>query len=337
MQTQVVGERVYDWSHAVGRRDLGLVVGVAVSLVDTVYVVGRPKEVFPEGVPEVNRLTIGTTPGDEEFVARFGKYGDGDGQYIWPAGIALDSRENVYITDEWLHRVVVFDGYGEYLRSWGAAGVGDGEFNRPAGIAIDSDDNVFIVDSLNHRVQKLTRDGEFLAQWGTYGDGDGELDTPWGITVDLQGNVYVADHKNHRVQEFAADGSYLASFGVYGSGRGELNRPADVAVDPEGDVYVCDWANNRVQIFAPDGTFVTSLIGDAQTLSKWQQETVDANADVIKARRRVYTLEPEWRFAMPTGLAFDAGKSRLLVADTQRSRVQIYNKLKDYVEPQFNL
>ena len=40
---------------------------------------------------------------------------------------------------------------------------------------------------------------------------------------------------------------------------------------------------------------------------------------------------------MPTGLAFDAGKSRLLVADTQRSRVQIYNKLKGYIDPQFNL
>ena len=149
--------------------------------------------------------------------------------------------------------------------------------------------------------------------------------------------MYVADHRNHRVQKFTSGGEYLASFGSYGTGNGQLNLPSDVAVDPDGDVYVCDWANSRVQIFAPDGTFVASLIGDVQTLSKWQQQTMDANADVIKARRRVYTLEPEWRFALPTGLAFDASKSRLLVADTQRSRIQIYNKLQDYVEPQFNL
>ena len=58
---------------------------------------------------------------------------------------------------------------------------------------------------------------------------------------------------------------------------------------------------------------------------------------MIKARRRVYTLEPEWRFAMPTAVAFDAEKSRLMVADTQRGRIQIYNKIKDYLEPQFNL
>ena len=177
MLTHVVGERVYDFSHVVGERDLGLVVGVAIGSMDTVYVLGRPKEVI-EGVPKVSRLTIGMTPGDEELVARFGQYGDGDGQYIWLVGIALGSEENVYVTDEWLHRVVVFDGTGEYLASWGAAGEGDAEFNRPAGIAVDANDNLVVVDSLNHRVQKLTRDGGFLANWGGYGHGDGELDSP---------------------------------------------------------------------------------------------------------------------------------------------------------------
>ena len=65
--------------------------------------------------------------------------------------------------------------------------------------------------------------------------------------------------------------------------------------------------------------------------------TVAANPDIQKARRRVDTLEPEWRFAMPTGVTFDANNSRLIVADTQRYRLQIYYKLNDYTEPQFNL
>ena len=123
MLTHVVGERVYDFSHVVGERDLGLVVGVAIGSMDTVYVLGRPKEVI-EGVPKVSRLTIGMTPGDEELVARFGQYGDGDGQYIWLVGIALGSEENVYVTDEWLHRVVVLDGTGEYPGFLGRRGRG---------------------------------------------------------------------------------------------------------------------------------------------------------------------------------------------------------------------
>ena len=126
-------------------------------------------------------------------------------------------------------------------------------------------------------------------------------------------------------------------FGSYGSGRGELNRPSGVAVDPDGDVYACDWANSRVQIFAPDGEFLASLVGNAQTPSKWFQETIDANDDVMKARRLVDTLEPEWRLALPCDLVFDAARSRVIIADTQRRRVQIYNKLRNYIEPQVNL
>ena len=344
MLTQVAGSRVYDYSHAVGRRDMGNPIGIAVGPDDLVYVVNRQQEQI-SGVPwnktgvhaKIEMYTIGTEAGDEEDVGSFGGYGDGEGRLIWPAGVALDSHENVYVTDEWMNRVAVFDKGGDFQVFWGSAGSGAGEFNRLSGIAIDGDDNVHVVDSLNHRVQKLSSDGKYISSWGSLGAGPGEFNSPWGIALDVEGNVYVADHKNHRVQKFTSDGDYIAEFGSYGVGDGELNRPSDVAVAPDGDVYVCDWANNRVQVFGPDGEFAIGLIGDAQQLAKWQQQQVDSNADVIKARRRVYTLEPEWRLALPVAVEFDAGKSRVLIADTQRSRLQIYNKLNDYIEPQFNL
>ena len=344
MLTQTVMGRVYDYSHAVGGRHIPQPVGLALGKGDMVYVLSRPSDAI-SGVEwnktgvgcKVTKITIGSVRGDEEFVTEFSKYGDEDGQIIWPAGIALDSEENVYVTDEWLNRVSVFDSEGDLLKIWGRPGEGDGQFNRPSGIAIDPDGNVIVVDSLNHRVQKFTNDGAFLTKWGGLGSGEGQFNSPWGVDVDDQGNIYVADHKNHRAQKFTSDGQFVVQFGSHGTGRGQLNRPSDVTVDPDGDVYVCDWANDRVQAFGPDGSFITSFIGDAQELAKWHKMTVDANIDVIKARRRVSTLEPEWRFAMPTALEFDAEKGRLLVADTQRGRIQIYEKLNDYLEPQFNL
>ena len=160
--------------------------------------------------------------------------------------------------------------------------------------------------------------------------------------MDGQGYVYVADHKNHRVQKFTSEGNFVAQFGRPGTKKGELTWPTDVAVDPEGDVYICDWSKNawqwgRVQIFDPQGNFLTSLVGDSQQLSTWAQMTVDANADYIKRRREVRSTEPEWTFAQPTAVEFDEANSRLLVMDTQRSRVQIYNKQSGYVVPQLNL
>ena len=311
---------------------------------DTVYVLCRGYEVIPNvawnrasvGV-RVVKVTIGDVPGDEELVGEFLKYGTGDEQLIWPAGIALDSQENIYTTDEWLNRVSVLDRNGNFLKLWGSSGDGDGEFNGPSGIAIDQHGNLHIVDSRNHRVQKFTSDGKFLGKWGSFGTADGQFNAPWGIGLDLHGHVYVADHKNHRVQKFTPEGEFVGSFGSYGDGRGELNRPTDVDVDPDGDVYVCDWANNRVQVYGENGKFMTTFIGDAQELSKWAALQVDANPDTAARRREVGNLEAEWRFSLPTGVTFDADKSRLLVADSQRHRLQIYNKVKDYVEPQRNL
>ena len=287
----------------------------------------------------VTKITMGTEPSDEEFMAEFAEYGDGEGELIWPRDMTIDSQDNLYITDEWMNLVSIFDNEGNFVSRWGTSGDGDGQFNGPAGIAMDKDENLYIVDSRNHRVQKFTKDGKFLTKFGSQGSGDGELELPWGLTLDNAGNVYVyvADYGNHRAQKFSPDGKFLARFGSYGKGRGELNRPSDVTVDPDGDVYVCDWANNRVQAFGPDGRFLTSFIGDAQELSKWAQMMIDANPDVTKARRRVYSTEPEWRFELPTGVTFDANKNRLIVVESERGRFQVYEKLSGYIDPQFNL
>ncbi len=345
MVTQLVAGRVFDFNRVVGRTavsGMGFTQPVAVATAgeDLVYVLSRGWEQI-SNVPwnrtqngiRVGMLTIGNEPGDEEFLGDFSKGGDAAGQLIWPAGMDLDSQGNVYVTDEWLNRVSVFDSQGNFQNAWGTEGAGDGEFSGPSGLAIDPEDPLYLVDSRNHRVQKFDKGGKFLSGWGSLGDGDAQLNAPWGITLDREGFVYVADHKNHRVQKFTASGDLVASFGSYGSGRGQLNRPSAVAVDPDGDVYVCDWANNRVQIFDPEGQFLTSLVGDAQELSKWAKGSFEANPDAVKRRREVANLEAEYRFSYPTGVTFDPAKDRLLVTDCQRGRLQLYNKLKDYVRP----
>jgi DNA-binding beta-propeller fold protein YncE len=342
MLTTLAAGRVFDFSHVVGRgggSGMGFSRAVALALGegDTVYVLNRGAEQIKD-MPwnrtqvgtRVGKFTIGPVPGDEEFVADFSRPGDGPGQFIWPAGIALDRQENVYVTDEWLNHVSVFDTDGNFQRDWGMSGSDDGELNGPSGIAIDPQDVLYIVDSRNHRVQKFTKDGQFLFTWGSLGGAPGQFNAPWGITLDQQGNVYVADHKNHRVQKFTPDGQFLMQFGSYGTRKGQLNRPSDVAVDPEGDVYVCDWANHRVQVFDAEGKIITSLRGDAQELSKWAKMTLAASPDAMKRRREVHSLEREWRFSFPTAVVFDDHYDRLIVSDTQRNRLQIYSKLKNY-------
>jgi hypothetical protein len=82
---------------------------------------------------------------------------------------------------------------------------------------------------------------------------------------------------------------------------------------------------------------IANLIGDAQILSKWGQQRVDANPDMAKARRRVKSLEPQWRLCFPTAVEFDPATDSVIVADSQRNRLQIYKKVRDYSDFQANL
>ena len=332
MLTTVAAGRVFDYSYCIGMYGMsgqGFWTPQDFALADdTLYVLSRGAEELGQ---RVSRVTL-----DHQFLGQFGAFGRGDGQFVWPRSITLDDDGNVYASDDFLNRVSVFDPEGAFLSCWGESGSGKGELNGPCGIAIDADGNMLVVDSQNHRVQRFTKEGKFLGGFGQKGKHDGEFNLPWGLCLDAEGNVYVADWKNNRVQKFDADGNFLLKFEASPtSGVGDLSGPTGVAVDSEGDVYVTDWGNHRLQIYAPDGRFIATLVGDAQQPSPWTQTYIDANPDIIKARRRV-NLEPEWRFRRPVSVRVD-DNDRIFVLESNRHRIQVYDKVKDYEEHPLNL
>ena len=341
MLTTVAAGRVFDYSFCLGMYGMsgqGFWSPQDLALGDNgvVYVINRGAEELGQ---RISRVTL-----EHQFLGQFGAYGRGDGQFIWPRAIALDCNngnganghgQRVFATDDFLNRVSIFDADGAFVSAWGQPGDGPGQLNGPAGLAFDADGSVIIADSLNHRIQRFTANGEYLGGFGGHGRGDGELDLPWGVCVDSAGYIYVADWRNRRVQKFDADGNLRQKFEASPNGVGALQAPSGVAVDSEGDVYVADWGGHQVQIYAPDGRFIATLVGDAQQPSPWTQTYIDANPDIIKARRRV-DLEPEWRFRRPVAVKTDAD-DRIYVLEAARHRMQVYDKVKDYEEHPLNL
>ncbi|MEE8046861.1 MAG: NHL repeat-containing protein [Dehalococcoidia bacterium] len=326
--------RAYDFSHVVGGRQITGVVNMAFGQDDDVYVTKKALAFF-----DVERLKIGTEPGDEEVITSFKEVNPGFFDEGWPSCVAVAPNLDVYVTDELRHFISVFDREGKFIRNIGEHGNQPGHFDRPSGIVFAEDGSFYVSDTKNHRIQHLTATGEHLNSFGAQGSAEGEFQSPWGICLDSKGNVLVADHANNRIQKFDQDGTFISTIGSPdpGSGAGQFNHPSDVAVDPDGDIYVCDWASNRVQMFDESEEYVLQMGGSAFELLKWQKRYIQGNPDVYKARRRVDTLDPETHFALPTGVEFDSRTNRLFVVDSQRWRIQIFNKLEDYAEPQFNI
>jgi DNA-binding beta-propeller fold protein YncE len=332
MLTTVAAGRVYDYSYCIGMysqsgRGFWTPQDFVLGPNGRIYVLSRGAEQLGQ---RVSKITF-----DHQFQGQFGSFGAEDGRFVWPRSIDLDETGRVFVSDEHVNRITIFDEEGAYRYHWGRSGSEDGQLNGPSGIAFDSHGTIWVVDSLNHRVQSFSQIGEFQSKFGKQGAGDGDLEMPWGICVDRQDNIYVADWGNNRVQKFAPNGELLVKFECSSTGVGSLKGPSGVAVDSDGDVYVTDWGNHRVQIYAADGHYITALVGDAQELSPWAQSYIDANPDIIKARRRA-DLEPEWRFRRPVAVNVDAD-DRIIILESHRHRLQIYNKLKDYEEHALNL
>jgi DNA-binding beta-propeller fold protein YncE len=108
---------------------------------------------------------------DEEYLGEFSPgYGRGQGQWMLPVCIALDSSQNVYVTDDHLHRITVSDLESNFIRQWGEKGNEPGQLNGPSGIAICGEDTVYVVEQGNNRVQRFTAEGKSLGMWGEAGE-----------------------------------------------------------------------------------------------------------------------------------------------------------------------
>ena len=194
------------------------------------------------------------------FVAKWGAYGSGDGQFSAPWGIATDSSDNVYVTDFGNNRIEKFSSSGSFITKWGTYGSGAGQFNQPSGIATDYFGNVYVADHGNNRIEKFSSSGSFLAEWGSYGPEEGQFFGPNGIATDSSDNVYVADTYaagEHVIKKFSSSGSFIAGWGGF-DGEGELfNAPVGIATDSSDNVYVADTGNYRIEKFSSTGTLIT--------------------------------------------------------------------------------
>ncbi len=137
------------------------------------------------------------------YEGKWGTRGSGNGQFEEPGAIGIAANGNVYIGDQYNHRIQYFTSTGSFLGKWGKYGTGDGEFNRPVIPKVAPNGNVYVTDYNNHRIQYFTSTGSFLGKWGKTGTGNGEFQGTKDLAFTSNGaRCYVIDGGNHRVQYF---------------------------------------------------------------------------------------------------------------------------------------
>ena len=176
------------------------------------------------------------------------------------AGIAVDSKDRVYLFNRGTHPVVVMHRDGAFLHAWG-----QGVFTNPHGASIGPDDSLYLTDNGDHTVRKFTPEGKLLLQIGVPGQPSPAMSNqPFcrctHTALSPTGDIYVSDgYGNACVHKFSPDGKLLKTWGTPGTRAGEFNLPHNICCDAAGRVYVADRENHRVQVFDGDGNYIRQI------------------------------------------------------------------------------
>ena len=175
----------------------------------------------------------------------------GQGRLDRPTGVAVNSRDELYVADG--GRLLAFDASGAFARAWTGAEI---PFADVRDVAIDGSDRVYVLDGAGGRVVRLDPDGTIVA-WGSVGSAEGQLSEPSGLAVG-GGRVAVADAGNARIVVFDDQGGFVEARSVP-EWKGLPERTADVALDPDGGIWASSPATDSILVYRADGTLAGSL------------------------------------------------------------------------------
>lgn len=163
-------------------------------------------------------------------------------------------------------------------------------------LGCDSNGRVYLLQRAFPAVLVFAPTGELEARWDHVHIMDGH-----GIYVSPDDRVFVIDRDAHQVLIFDTAGQLLQTLGErhWPRHNSAFNHPTDVAVAPDGEMYVSDgYGNSLVHRFSADG----------RLLKSWGRPGDGAG-----------------EFTTPHAVWID-GRDRVLIADRENNRVQIFDR-----------
>jgi DNA-binding beta-propeller fold protein YncE len=231
-------------------------------------------------------------------IFRFGKEGEGRGEFHFPYGIAGDSQGNVYVADLYNGGISVHDNKGKFIKYFAEKNPRENLIDTPGGLRIYND-KVYVTDIRKSRVYVFDLAGKKLLEIGKMGTKPGEFRAPNAVTVDKEGNIYVVDTGNHRVQVFDKNGKFLRIINGSQDGKGTsaFVNPRGIGIDSRGIIYVVSNLTHYLYGFDKNGKqlFVFGGSGGAND-----------------------------RFSLPNGL-YISENDELFITDTANQRVVVYD------------
>ena len=308
----------------------------------------------PPEIPRISFVNAISRPVDmgitESIMQGFLRYlsGKPETPMVNPHGLAVDAEGRLYVVDNYLRKVHVYDQKEQKYFLFPAK---TPAFVSPIGIAVDDRrGRIYVTDSAEAVIRVFARDGgSQLAEIRSGGMG-----RPTGIAINpVTGELLVVDTMHSVILRFSLpDHSLKGVIGQEGKEAGRFHLPTHISVSPAGNIHVTDSLNFRVQVLSPEGKYVSTFgaAGDSPGFfSRPKGVAVDSDGniyvvDALFDNVQVFSTEGKLlmsfgkpgkelgEFWLPSGIFID-GKDMIYVSDSYNKRVQIFQYLKGGEQP----
>jgi len=190
--------------------------------------------------------------------ASIGDPGRGDAYLLAHVQAIECDRERIYILDQQIPIIHVYDMQGEHLWDIGREGEGPGEYLRPRSLAINpADGNLYVRDGRGARIPYFTPQGEYVGQWRLFGG--------WSMGSPMF---------------FADDGT--------------LYTPAIINAGPNTEVW--DWRGGRIA-WGPEGALGDTLAEPEVDFQQWQLVAQDPGGDGTSVNNVPFSPGTHWTYS----------------------------------------
>ena len=174
-----------------------------------------------------------------KFLSVIGCYGENNGQFDYPKGLAFNNNKLLYVVDGRNNRVQVFQEDNTFAFSFGKNGNNPGQFHSPGGIAINPNNNVLVTDA--NCIHLFTHNGQFMQKI--------ETDNPYAITISPTSYLITSHHgDDNKIRVWSPTYQLINQFGKKGPKQGEFNNIYGMAIDSSGTICVAEYNNKRLQV-----------------------------------------------------------------------------------------
>ena len=200
--------------------------------VETGVVTDSPLLMAPTSVAIPNRLQL-------RYIAKIGQFGEADGQFTEPSGIATNQHNQLVVADTNSHRIQIFNNHGAFLWRFGECGKRAGQVLYPNRIAIGPEgEYVFTERAPQCLVQVFDQNGTFIRRFGS-----GDLRHPRGLCIDPEGHVLVLECQVMSVTIYDMRGTRLRRFTFEG-----IRFPSSICVNDQQEIFIADNIQHYVYV-----------------------------------------------------------------------------------------